>query len=92
MRTYPQRFRGERWYVLHDQSNGRNLRFSATAYDFIGRLDGDLSVQQIWDQMAKAEDVEAPAQDEVLLILTQLFALDAMRSGLPVDAMEFFKR
>ena len=92
VRTYPQRFRGERWYVLRDQSNGRHLRFNATAYDFIGRLDGDLSVQQIWDQMAKAEEVEAPAQDEVLLILTQLFALDALRSGLPVDALEFFKR
>ena len=92
VRTYAQIFRGERWYVLHDESNGRHLRFNATAYDFIGRLDGDFSVQQICEQMAKADAAAALPQDEVLLILTQLFAIDALQSGLPIDAMEFFKR
>lgn len=92
VRTYPQEYRGERWYVLRDESNGRHLRFNAAAYDFIGHLDGDLSVQEIWDQMAKTVDANTLEQDDVLLILTQLFAIDALRSGLPVDAKEFFKR
>ncbi len=92
VRTYPQQFRGERWYVLRDESNGRHLRFNSAAYDFIGRLDGDLSVQQIWDLMALTLGDDNLEQEEVLLILTQLFAIDALRSGLPVDAWEFFKR
>ena len=92
VRTYPQIFRSQRWYVLHDESNGRNLRFNATAYAFIGRLDGNFSVQQIWQQLATADAEPALQQDEVLLILTQLFAIDALQSGLPIDAMEFFKR
>ena len=92
VRTYPQIFRSQRWYVLHDESNGRHLRFNAAAYAFIGRLDGNFSVQQIWEQLATADAEHALQQDEVLLILTQLFAIDALQSGLPIDAMEFFKR
>ena len=38
--------------MLRDESNGRHLRFNALAYEFIGRLDGDLSVQEIWDRLA----------------------------------------
>ncbi len=94
VRTYPQVYRGERWYVLRDESSGRHLRFNALAYEFIGRLDGDLSVQEICDHLAGAailED-EALTQDEIVVILTQLFAIDALRSGLPADAREFFKR
>ncbi len=92
VRTYSQQFRGERWYVLRDESNGHHLRFNAVAYDFIGRLDGDLTVQQIWDQQSNAQGDDSLEQEEVLIILTQLFAIDALRSGLPVDAREFFKR
>ena len=66
VRTYPQDYRGERWYVLRDESNGRLLRFNSMAYDFIGRLDGDLSVQQIWDRMTVTaeEDGNLLEQDE----------------------------
>ena len=39
-RIYPQVYRGERWYILRDESSGRHLRVSASAYEFIGRLDG----------------------------------------------------
>ncbi len=92
MRTYPQVYRGERWYVLRDESNGRHLRFNASAYEFIGRLDGDHRVQEIWDQMLAVLGQEALSQDEVVMILTQLFTVDALKSGLPADAKEFFKR
>ncbi len=92
VRTYPQDYRGERWYVLRDESNGRLLRFNSMAYDFIGRLDGDLSVQQIWNRMTAVEGDDLLEQDEVMLILTQLFTIDALRSGLSADATEFFRR
>ncbi len=90
--TYPQIYRGERWYVLHDATCGRHLRFNELAYAFIGRLDGELTVQEIWHSISTSMGEQAPSQDEVVLMLTQLFAIDALRSGLPVDAKEFFKR
>jgi putative peptide zinc metalloprotease protein len=89
---YPQDYRGERWYILRDASNGRHLRFNAAAYQFIGRLDGVRSVRQIWEQLAALETAPALEQDDIVLILTQLFSLHALKSGLPVDALDFFKR
>ncbi len=92
VRIYPQTYRGERWYVLRDESNGRHLRFNASAYEFIGRLDGDHRVKEVWDQLVAALADEAPSQDEVVMILTQLFAIDAFRGGLSTDAKQFFNR
>lgn len=92
VRTYPQDYRGERWYVLLDESSGRNLRFNTVAYDFIGRLNGKQTVQQVYDQLVKSAGDDALTQDEILLILTQLFALDVLSGGVPASAREFFER
>ena len=90
--TYPQVYRGERWYTLHDETSGRYLRFNKQAYALIGRLDGDLTVQEVCDQMDTALGEETLTQDEVVMILSQLSAIDALRSDLPADARELFKR
>ncbi|MBL4606316.1 MAG: biotin/lipoyl-binding protein, partial [Pseudomonadales bacterium] len=92
VRTYPQEYRGERWYVLWDQSSRRHLRFSATAYAFIARLDGKISVEEAWYKCIAGLKEVALTQDEVLLILTQLFAVDVLRSDLPLEATHFFQR
>ncbi len=92
VRTYPQEYRGERWYVLLDESSGRNLRFNAIAYEFIGRLNGRQTVQQILDQLRRVDGEDALDEDEILLILTQLFALDVLSGGVPASAREFFER
>jgi len=91
-RTYAQEYRGERWYVLWDQSSRRHLRFSATAYAFIARLDGKISVEEAWYKCIAGLKEVALSQDEVLLILTQLFAVDVLRSDLPLEATHFFQR
>jgi len=89
---YAQDYRGERWYVLSDQSSRRHLRFNSAAYAFIGRLDGDLDVESVWNKAVAAQGEHALSQDEVIQILTQLFAVDALKSGLPAEATRFFER
>ena len=89
---YPQVFRGERWYVLWDQSSHRHLRFSSAAYAFIGRLNGKLTVEEAWYKSIAGLKKVALSQDEVLLILTQLFAVDILKSDLPIEATHFFER
>ena len=89
---HPQVFRGESWYVLRDQSNGRHLRFTAPAYEFIGRLNGKFNVKQAWIKAQAAAGEGALSQDEVIVILTQLFSIDVLRSGLPTEAKDFFER
>lgn len=89
---HPQLYRGENWYVLRDQSNGRHLRFNIPTYEFVGRLDGTLTVEEAWSKAMAAAGEEALDQDEVVIVLTQLFTLDVLRSGLPTKAKEFFER
>ena len=90
--TFSQLYRGERWYVLRDLASGRHLRFNGQAYELIGRLDGECTVQEIWDQLLETQGDSALTQDEVIQILTQLFAIDALKSGLPADAKALFRR
>ncbi|MFV8570618.1 hypothetical protein ACNQ6O_05320 [Marinobacter sp. SBS5] len=92
VRTYPRQYRGERWYLLRDQASGRHLRFNASAYEFIGRLDGEHSVEEIFSKTHAVLGEDAPSQDDIVLILTQLFAMDLLRSELPSEAKEFFNR
>ncbi len=93
VKTHAQEFRGERWYALLDESSGRNLRFNASAYEFIGRLNGSLTIEQVYEQLQRgSEDETAIDQEEILLILTQLFALDLLGGGVPASAREFFER
>ncbi|WP_432470594.1 hypothetical protein [Amphritea sp. HPY] len=92
VRIYPQVYRGQRWYVLRDESDGRHLRFTASAYEFIARLDGSLSVESAWQKACTALGGEGLSQDEVIILLHQLFAIDVLRSDLPADARAFFSR
>ncbi len=92
IRIYPQEYRGERWYILHDQSSGRHLRFNVGAYSFIGRLTGKASVQEICEQLASGPDNTPLTRDDASVILTQLFAIDALGGNLSGEAEVFFKR
>ncbi len=92
VRTYPQTYRGQRWYVLLDESNGRNLRFNEQAYRFIGRLDGQRTVEQVHQWLELAGEDVALSRDEIMLLLVQLFTLNLLRGGEPASAKEFFDR
>lgn len=66
-----QRVRGETWYVLSDPVVGRSVRLNAAAYAIAGRLDGQRTVQQVWDRSLQ-HGADAATQDEVIEILAQL--------------------
>ena len=87
--TSPQEYRGEQWYVLRDESTGNHLRFNARAYEIIGRLDGHITVDEVWEQISVRSPGDALSQDEVIQILSHLFAADILRSGIPVAAQTF---
>ena len=67
-----QRFRGEDWYLLMDRLHGRTHRLNARAYAFVGRCNGDYSVEQLWDYLLAHDPEQAPTQDEVIALLIQL--------------------
>ncbi len=87
---YPQVYRGERWYVLHDQSSGQYLRFNEQAYSILGRLDGNLTLEEILEY-ANEDDLEYQIIiDEVISLIGQLNAAEVLRDGLPVNVQDIF--
>jgi putative peptide zinc metalloprotease protein len=65
-------YRGQLWYVLQDLASGRFLRLNQQAWRIVGLMDGQRSLAQIWDQACVGLGDEAPTQDELLQLLTQL--------------------
>lgn len=92
IKAHPQMFRGSRWYILADAATGRHLRFNQPAYEFIGRLDGDQTVNEIYDQIETSLGDQCPARSDILTILMQLHSISAMKSGIPTDVEQLFDR
>jgi putative peptide zinc metalloprotease protein len=85
-------YRGKLWYVLQDQSSRRVHRFSETAYQMIGLMDGHRTLQEIWDAACARLGDDAPTQDETIRILAQLHATDLLQCEIPADAEELLRR
>lgn len=85
-------YRGELWYVLQDYASGRFQRFTPAAYRIIGLMDGRRTVQEIWDAVRKRLGDEAPTQEEVIRLLSQLHAVDALQADVVPDTLELLKR
>ena len=90
VQLYPQVYIGERWYVLHDQSSGQYLRFNEQAYAILGRLDGNLTLEEILDHANEADLEYEISEDEVISLIGQLNAAEVLRDGLPVNVQDLY--
>lgn len=91
-RLYRHRYRGQPWYVLSDLVTGKSHRVSPAGYLFVGRLDGESSVNDIWVEVAEALEDEAPSQDDILGLLAQLDNAGLIQTDVTPDTEEFFER
>ncbi len=85
-------YRGEAWYVLQDASRASFHRFTPVTNLLIGWMDGRRSVDAIWQLACHELGDEAPTQDELIGLLGQLHAADALQSDVPPDVAELFER
>jgi len=86
------RFRGELWYILQDDLGGMYYRFSPAAYQLIGMMNGRYTVQELWDLAVDRYGREAPSQDELIQLLSQLHNAGALITDVQPDADEIFER
>lgn len=75
-----QQARGQLWYVLHNEASGRFHRVNERAYEVVGRLDGELTVDGLWRELIQQQGDDAPSQDDVLRVLGQLAEADLLQS------------
>jgi putative peptide zinc metalloprotease protein len=85
-------YRGELWFVIQDYATGRVHRFTPAAQALIGTMDGQRSVQQLWEQACERLKDETPSQDEVIQLLGQLHGADLIQCDVPPDTAELFER
>ncbi len=88
----PQRYRDQIWYLLINDTKGSHYRINNIAYQFIGRCDGRYSIQEVWDCMLETLGDDAPTQDDVIRLLTELDQRDLIRYEVLPDIPGMFRR
>lgn len=91
-RLHRMRYRGELWYLLQDAVNARVHRFTPAARFLIAAMDGERTVQQLWELANRRLGEDAPTQDEVIQLLGQLHGADLLQSDATPDVAELFER
>jgi putative peptide zinc metalloprotease protein len=92
VRVRKQFFRGELWYVANDIYGDQFFRFRPEAWDFIARLDGTQTVDDVWQQCLDARGGGAPGQTEAIQILSSLYQSNLIVSDFPADVTQLFER
>ncbi len=85
-------FRRKQWYILNDPFNNSFFRLRPEAYDFISRLRPDRTVEEVWLECLKRNPDEAPGQEDVLHLLTQLHFSNLLYSEIAMDSAKVFQR
>ncbi|MBV1786447.1 PqqD family peptide modification chaperone [Marinobacterium sp. D7] len=85
-------YRGEVWRVVQDQSSGKFLRLNAQAYRILGFMDGQRTLEQIWQLACDTMGDDVPGQDEILQLMTQLHNAGVLITGQVPDLDELQER
>jgi putative peptide zinc metalloprotease protein len=70
--AHRQSFQGQGWVILHDRLSSDWYRVSPDAYHFLSRLDGQQTVEEVWEASISADPERALTQEEVVQLLGQL--------------------
>jgi putative peptide zinc metalloprotease protein len=85
-------YRGQAWHVVQDRASGRCHRLTPAAHQIAARMDGQRTVQQLWDEVCTRLGDAAPTQDETIRLLGILHAADVLRCDVAPDVEEIFRR
>lgn len=78
-------YRGEAWYLLVDAVTGRRHRVAQAAYRIIGRCDGSLTVNALWETVQGELGEAAPTQDEIVQLLVLLHEKELLQFEITPD-------
>lgn len=87
-----QNFRGERWLVLENPFSNQYFRLRPAAYAFVARLSPRRTVEEVWQQCLDRFPDEAPSQEAVIQLLSQLYFANLLQYDLAADSAQLFER
>ena len=85
-------FRGEVWHVFHDALNNQFYRIRPAAYQFLTRLDGRRTVEEVWREGLLLDPENTPGQQEVVQLVAQLAEASLIQSERAGDGLRQFKQ
>ncbi len=92
VQVHRHRYRGTAWYVVQDDLSGRQHRFTAAVYLFVGLLDGRRTVNEVWREIVERLADAAPTQDDAIRTLARLHAADLLQTDMPPSTAELLQR
>ncbi len=92
VRVRKQFFRGQNWFVANDLYGDQFFRFRPEAWDFIARLEGTRTVDEVWRSCLDRNRDDAPSQNEVIQMLGELYSGNLIISDFPSDVARLFER
>ena len=92
VRVRRQYYRGERWIVLENPFSNQFFRIRPAAYEFIARLGPRTTVQSAWQQCLDRFPDEAPGQEAVIQLLSQLYHANLLQYENAADSSQLFER
>ena len=92
VRVRRQNFRGERWIVLENPFSNQFFRLRPGAYEFVARLRPNRTVDEVWQDCLQRFPDDAPGQEAVIQLLSQLYHASLLHYNLASDATQLFQR
>ena len=85
-------YRGQRWYVIQNESTQRCQLLTPSAHLLIGLMDGERTTEEIWEEAARQLGDDCPTQDETIRLLGMLHQADSLACDVSPDTAEMFRR
>jgi len=92
VRVHRQHYRGERWIVLENPFGNQFFRLRPVAYEFVARLRPERTVAEVWQQCLERFPDEAPGQEAVIQLLSQLYFANLLHYDQAFDSTQLFER
>jgi len=90
--VHAHRYRGRRWYLLEDHITGQVRRLTPQSYLIVGLMNGERSVDRLWDISSHRLGEEMPTHEELLQLLASLYQANLIRMDIGGDVSELFER
>lgn len=87
-----QHYRGGRWHVVHDPASNAFYRLSPVSHEFVGMLDGKRTVEEVWEQTLSRHGDEAPTQNEVIQLISQLHTANLLSVDVTPETEQLLRR
>ncbi len=86
------RYRGRRWYVLEDHVTGQVRRLSPQSYLIVGLMNGERTIDRLWELSSQRLGEEMPTHEEMLQLLASLYQANLVSMDTSGDISELFER